>query len=279
MSGFTISKANKFLFEYQSKLTEPTKSDTQTKEELDKRTRLLKEMDTVDFHLAFNLKTGKIFYQHRCQKNFDLKFKSDLNLGYYFQQFHPDYIQDILKWAIAVYLYAEQLSTKSDLNLSEMVYRVRMPMKIKGTWKWVLQTARPLQFDENNLLYSHLNQYTIIGDFIPNQSAKIIGSFWTPDADLNDSSSEELSQIVKKIGLGGFSLTNRQEDILRCFADNLTWGNEEVADEKSISVKTVETHNKKILRKARAAFPNMDQEFTQIRKVAQFLKREGFLVE
>lgn len=127
------------------------------------------------FAIAMDATSNMPLFMMNVDRYLDLA--GEFSVEKYFRSIHLDYMEDYLKWAQSIYLYAFHM--KHVLEPMQQSFRLAVPLRILGTgYHWVLMEAFPLQLDAEHNMVSHINIYTPLRSFDSREKIPIIGDLW-----------------------------------------------------------------------------------------------------
>lgn len=223
------------------------------------------------FAIAARLKPNEVIYQHNTELY--LGVTKRLTIEAYYRLIHLDYLEDYLKWGEIIYQYAAKM--RDFLEPMRQCFRITFPMRLYDKqYFWVLMEAYPLQMDADKNMVAHLNIYTVLNRFIPNEKIPLVGDVWDNNA-LNEDWTHEIWK--KYTTHRAFVLTPAQSEIVAVLNQNLDLTHAQIAEQLGKSKNTIDIQTKQILARARDAFDN--QYFTTVRELVQFLQAIQFFQE
>lgn len=217
---------------------------------------------------------GKLSYVKNAEKylNIALPFSLSEFLG----QIKDEYLSDYLCWSIATYKY--NITIKEYLEPLNLICRIRIPLKMKDdNYYWVLQESSPLQFGKSNLMYSHLNSYTIIERYVERPYASITGEIYYNDI-YHEKFTEELFGLM--LSKKKFVLSPVQIEIVKYFRLNPKGTVKSCAESMKYPLNTIKKYisnserKSGIIDKAKQSFADID--IKTVKDVVALLSRIGW---
>lgn len=215
---------------------------------VEKHIKKLKELDKYlppmnSFFIVSN--TTKQVYEF-VSKNFEFSLGLDiekmytLGVPYWFGHFHPDDLPIWMKVLEDMMVFTMTKIPLEDRNKLSYTWNFRVK-DIKGNYHNILEHQTPSYFDEHGKPIIGVAHSSIVGKGEPKPLIGVIRM-------LNDNNEyETLSYKNYSIKLLPANLTNRELDVIRLLALNNT--SKQIGDKLFISVQTVQTHRKNILKK------------------------------
>ncbi len=162
--------------------------------------------------------------------------KEEFNVDKAFDYVHPEDMKIVKRIIKGTLKNAIKTGFKNDKNYALVTYRVQ---KKDGSFINILRQASPWELDENGIFLSSLSILTDIS-FVNNNN-KVEWDIFTSGID-----NESFKKNIYKEFIDFF--TERELEIIRCIADKCS--NSEISGKLFISLHTVKTHRKNILKKA-----------------------------
>ncbi|GAA4805422.1 LuxR C-terminal-related transcriptional regulator [Litoribaculum gwangyangense] len=161
-------------------------------------------------------------------------------MNYFWSRMHPDDIEpwlqalnELMKFTLSNILVEERSKMSYTWN-----YRIK---NAQGVYLNVIQNTTPLEFDNNDKPIIGLAHYTVLHSKIKlpvSATAKLLN-------DNNEYETKYFNNFSQKLLSDG--ITNRERDIVRLLVLNKS--SKEIAEKLNISVNTVDTHRRNILKK------------------------------
>ena len=162
---------------------------------------------------------GSIQFSHNTEKylglspGFDLKAlyaKVDDGTGDW------NYLKDYLLWAKSAYSFAKKNFKYIDTD--KFAFKIRIPMQCcDGRYYWILKEVRPLEYDSENNILSHINIYTVSNLFKEKEAMGLVGEFYFDDT-YHDEWNRTISE--SRFLIKPFILSPTQIQILNFFNEN-----------------------------------------------------------
>lgn len=217
---------------------------------------------------------GELNYVFNIEKY--LNIPSPVTLDNYFALIKEEYLSDYLCWGIAAYKYG--IKIKEYLEPLNLIYRIRIPLKLKdGCYYWVLQESSPLQFDKNNIMYSHLNSYTITERYVERSYVGVTGEMYYNDIYHEKFTKDIFNSMLSK---KAFILSPPQIEIVKYFRLNPSGTVKGCAESMKYPLNTIKKYisnsqlKSGIIDKAKLSFP--DQNIKSLKDTVSLLSRIGW---
>lgn len=189
------------------------------------------------------------------------------------------YLKEYLNWGKSAYVLFKHLNKNQ--NLWEYSFKIRLPMRCSdGRIYWVLQETKPLEFDKNNNMISHINTYTISSFYHEKEPIGLVAELFYNDLYLPELN---LSLAEKRYAVKPFSLSPAQRIVLQYFFENPDSNINEAARQLKYPVNTLKKyisdslHKRGIIDLARLSFPHL--RFRTLKDVLHFLQKIGWSSE
>ena len=149
------------FIELNKKIGEPTESFNE--KPLSEHLLHLEMLDLPDnFYFLTDIKNGQIIWSYGI----------DSCLGYaeqvVFEKWFPEKVHPYLRewYSLLAYGFYKNMDAFKHLDLKKTRYIIHLPVKkADGSYVLVRQMSIPFQLDKNGNIYSHLNYFTILGDY------------------------------------------------------------------------------------------------------------------
>ena len=198
-----------------------------------------------------------------------LGVKEELTIGTYLDRVHPAMLQLYGLWGMEALEMA--MKHTDQLEPFKFTYRVAFPiLHGNGQYYSIIQNSTILQLDDNKRMISQLNTYRMGIAFNEVDIQNLKGEIFSAGVSAQKWNEIFVYNISQKI-LGTF--TRRENEILQTYAAGMVRP-EEMAKKYKITVPTLYTHHKNILRKAHKLF---FRGFGNVIEVADYLKNSGYL--
>ena len=223
------------------------------------------ELDT--FFTILDYRVPGFTYTHGIPEV--LGVKEELNIGTYLDRVHPAMLQLYGLWGME----ALELAMKhtDQLEPFKFTYRVAFPiLHGNGQYYSIIQNSTILQLDASKQMISQLNTYRMGIAFNEVDIQNLRGEIFSASVSSQKWNEVFVHNISQKI-LGTF--TRKENEILQTYAAGL-FRPEEMAKKYNITVPTLYTHHRNILKKAHTLF---FRGFGNVIEVADYLKNSGFL--
>jgi len=231
------------------------------------------------FYLIERVK-GEILFAHNIDKYLGLGGDFDLMQFHFFIQDSKTswhYLQDYLLWGKIAYLYFQEIGHFDVLN--NYSFKIFIPMKCAdGNIYWVLQESKPLEFDANGNMLSHLNIYTVSCLYNLEQPVPLRGEFYRNDTYCKDWN--EMYQ-ASRILVCPFHLTPVQREIVCYFHQYPKATRQACANALKYPLNTIKKyisdcqHKQGIIDKAHSAFPHIP--IKNLKDVVKHLSKIGLI--
>ena len=198
-----------------------------------------------------------------------LGVSKDLTIISYLDRVHPAMLQLYSIWGREALELAIQ--HKDQLEPFKFTYRVAFPiLHGNGNFYSVIQNSTILQIDENKQMISQLNTYRMGIAFNEVDIQNLKGEIFSEGVSSqkwNEVFLENISQKILK------TFTRKENELLRNYAEGIHKPGALTSKHK-ITIQTLYTHHKNILRKAHDLF---FRGFGSVVEVADYLKNSGYL--
>lgn len=229
------------------------------------------------FYLVVKLKGKRPTITHQIYTNKLWGVENeDVDMFQYFPLIHKDYTADVVKWGISAYNLTEWMSQRPGFNYGNDSFGMTYPMKFKDNngkykWNWVFQECFPFEIDENNRIYSHLNEYTILEKFEPIENRKLFSVFRSSNPEYEALWNEKISEIYENEKLKTIFFTKTQSKVFLRILDNPDVKLEDLAAELGgISRNTVSKHTSSILQSLKEVFPDLKRLKTIVKVLSDY---------
>jgi hypothetical protein len=222
------------------------------------------------FHWVTDIFQKKLLYQTNIQKMLGYE-DADFSLEKSIQIIHPGYQHFVTEYGVMAY---RMLTERKFHNLSAVShYCIQYPMRhSKGHYILVQMDASVVQIDANGNPIANYNRFEVLGNYLdvpimirPRVYFRTITANHLAKTALE--AEAELSERVKESLLKTIGFSKIEQAILELSVDH---DNHNVAKGREVSVNTIKTQNKGILRKARL---KLSESFRDVRAVANYLRK------
>lgn len=198
-----------------------------------------------------------------------LGVKEDLNISSYLDRVHPAMLQLYGLWGMEALELAMQHTDQ--LEPFKFTYRVAFPiLHGNGRYYSVIQNSTILQLDARKHMLSQLNTYRMGIAFNEVDIQNLKGEIFSAGVSSEKWNELFLHNISQKILK---SFTRKENALLRSYAEGISRP-DEMAHTFNITVPTLYTHHRNILKKAHTLF---FRGFGNVIEVADYLKNSGYL--
>lgn len=270
-----------YLHNYSKKLGKrPMPANEAISQGFNKYVKNREKQSSSKFYLVVKLKGRRPTIIHQKFTNKLWSIETDkVNMFQFFGLIHKDFTNDVVKWGIAAYKLADSVSQEKGFSFSNDSFALTYPMKFKikngeFKWMWVYQECFPFEIDENNRIYSHLNEYLILDEFDPKQNRKLFSVIRSSSSEQADIWNKKIREIFQNEELKSFALTKQQAIVFLKVLQNPNLSLEELAHELGgLSKNTISKHTSAILQIIKAVFPDIKR----LKEIIQIFK--GYEIE
>ena len=235
-----------------------------------------KQLTSIDhpvntFILAARVTSSELLWHHNLDRlvSDDPKF----NVYDYFSRIHPKYLQEYMRWGIAIYQYAQEV--KFRLSPKQHVFTLMFPMRmLDDKYYWVSLQGIPIQFDKKYNLISHINIYTKLHPYHEDDKMVLRGYIHDNNGG-NEHSNFSADYLESITQLKNLVLTLPELELLIVLVEYPCTTTKELAELLQRSKNTLDKQRRSILRKARCSFEL--EGFCDVNDVAKFISQRGFL--
>lgn len=240
-----------------------------TKHQQDKEIASLTEtLGNRRFYIVANLETFEIELQGGVEKWLGYS-ERDFSMKKYLSILQPGNKRILIM--IALQLYNSLCKGTMPLNLNKRFSSLVALKHYNGTYLLALKISSPFQYDNQNCLTAHLDQFSIIGKY---NGESLIPDFYNITGTSEEERAEQIIEKTKeffaKIGV----FTNKEMEIIKLIAFQKDITQPEIATLSGISINTAKRHSKHILSKAEFFF---DKRFKSVSELVEYLKRERLI--
>ncbi|MCF8363005.1 MAG: hypothetical protein K9G70_10325 [Prolixibacteraceae bacterium] len=185
------------------------------------------------------------------------------------------YLKDYLSWGKAAYTFFAQMKMH---DLQKFAFKIALPMRLKdGNIYWVSQESRPLEFDAEWNMLSHINTYTVVGLYKEKSRVDLAVEIFYDNYYHKD---WNLMLAESRYASKPFVISSIQQEILQHYRNNkdattITCANTLKYPRNTIKKYISDSKNENgILNIARSSFPHIT--FNSITDVVAFLDKVGW---
>ena len=226
-----------------------------------------KPLDFDTFYCVFDYRVPGFTFYKGIEKA--LGKKGDFSMATYFELIHPDFLQLYTLWGIEALEMA--IANKDQLEPFKFTYRISIPLLHEnGNYYQCFQNSTILQIDSQNQLISQLNTFRMGIRFSDSDLRNLKGEIFSQDSPSpgwNKLFMDNMSRRIMKY------FTPTEIKILQAYSTG-THTSEAIAELFDITLPTLYTHNRNILRKAHNLF---HKRFGPIQDFAKYLKDRDYL--
>lgn len=197
-------------------------------------------------------------------------FEKEFSLKKYWGLVHPG----TQKSAHAVFLQMANVLCTGQFELEFMVQRYSSLTALRhsnGHYLLLKRTASVFQYDKANRLTGYLNEFTIVG---PYKGESLSPSFFTSKGEAESQRGDIIMRKVMENFLGMKIFSVNELQVARILAYQPGVSQQKIAEMLGVSPNTVDTYNKRFLKKSREYF---HVDYSTALEAAQYLRDTGLL--
>lgn len=197
------------------------------------------------------------------------RFDDEITIKHFFTLIHPAYLVAYLVYAR--FAYELTLNVKAPWQeIIKLNFQVLLPVKLPGkdTYFWYTQMARVLTIDENNLVKSHINTYTLWREFMEfkqKPESIFIGATIFQDQAVYQKFQEVLKEEMRKYYRTEVFVKLQHQIVLKAYRNN-DW------KDCKYEQTTINSYNKEIIELMRL---HTGYKFPDIHAVIAYLEKLG----
>lgn len=198
------------------------------------------------YYFILNFSNQQLEYVHPSVEEILGCTPENFSIEYVFAQMHPEDASEIqLKESAAIDFFYNKIPVEKIANYkSTYTFRIKGP---DGTWKNILHQSIALQIAENGKIHHSLSVHTDISflNQLPDKTISFIGIKGEPSYYALSTNPENLLQRELD-----FEISPREREVILLLSEGLS--SKQIGTILYISVHTVETHRRNLLRKTGA---------------------------
>ncbi|MEM6629608.1 MAG: hypothetical protein AAF694_08040 [Bacteroidota bacterium] len=226
-----------------------------------------KALDFDTFYSVFDYRIPGFTYLRGIKSALGLKEGFSINT--YFNLIHPDFLQLYTLWGIEALEMA--IRNKEQLEPFKFTYRISIPLLHENKdYYHCFQNSTILQLDAQNQLVSQINTFRMGIRFSESDIRNLKGEIFSKDHPASEWNQRFMDNMSKRI-LKYFTTT--EQKILKAYIEDPE-SKEKIAEKFQVTLPTLYTHNRNILKKASRIF---HKGFGSILDFAHYLNDRGYL--